>query len=488
MSATTRALIALALMVGFYVLALAVAFGLLWVPYVEWTYLDRINGRLTLACIVGAGIVLWSIVPRRDRFEPPGPRLDQSKQPRLFAEVTDIARAMGQEMPHEVYLVPDVNAWVAQRGGLAGFGSRRVMALGLPLMSLLTVSQFRAVLAHEFGHYHGGDTRLGAWIYKTRSAIFRTLAHLEAQNSWVIFLFKWYNKLFLHITLAISRTQEYAADRLAAQFAGANALIEGLKQLHRGSVAWAAYLQSEWLPVISSGYLPPISQGFRMFLRVPEVSAPVNQSLEKELAEGKADPLDSHPALPERIAALRDLVATSAAVAQDDGSATDLLEGLQEAEALLAASAVDRALRPVPWEDVLQQVWIPGWRQQAESQREALRGIVAANLGDELQSGGLRQRLKNPAGVWPTTEERGQIARGVAGCALALALLRDEWIFHTLPGEMYCEKNGERLQPFQVANKLGRGELSPTEWREICTRLGIANLSLELGSADAAKA
>jgi hypothetical protein len=35
---------------------------------------------------------------------------------------------------------------------------------------------------------------------------------------------------------------------------------------------------------------------------------------------------------------------------------------------------------------------------------------------------------------------------------------------------------------------LGKGELSPTEWREICTRLGIANLSLELGSADAAKA
>jgi hypothetical protein len=395
---------------------------------------------------------------------------------------------MGQEMPHEIYLVPDVNAWVAQRGGLMGIGSRRVMALGLPLMSLLTVSQFRAVLAHEFGHYHGGDTKLGAWIYKTRSAIFRTLVHLEAQNSWVIFLFKWYNKLFLRITLAISRTQEYAADRLAAQFAGANALIEGLKQLHRGSVAWAPYLQSEWLPVISSGYSPPISQGFQMFLRVPEVSAPVNESLEKELAEGKADPLDSHPALPERIAALRDLTATSTGTGQNDGSAADLLEDLDEAEALLAASAVDQAVRPVPWSDVLQRVWIPGWREQAESQKEALRGVTMAKLGDELQSGTLRQRLKNPAGVWPTTEERGQMARAVAGCAFALALLRDGWTFHTLPGEMYCEKNSERLQPFHVATKLSRGELSPTEWLEMCARLGITNLSLELESADAAKA
>jgi len=40
-----------------------------------------------------------------------------------------------------------------------GFGSRRVMGLGLPLLQILTVAQFRAVLPHEFGHYYGADTR-----------------------------------------------------------------------------------------------------------------------------------------------------------------------------------------------------------------------------------------------------------------------------------------------------------------------------------------
>src|SRR5215467_4211225 len=139
MSLKTRALVALALMIGFYLLALAVALGLLWVPYAEWKYLDRISGRLAIACLIGALVVLWSILPRRDKFEPPGPRIDEAGQPRLFAEVGSIARAIDQEMPHEVYLVPEVNAWVAQRGGLMGIGSRRVMALGLPLLSLLTV-------------------------------------------------------------------------------------------------------------------------------------------------------------------------------------------------------------------------------------------------------------------------------------------------------------------------------------------------------------
>ena len=40
-SLRTRALLALLLMVGFYVFALAIAGGLLWIPYAEYTYLER---------------------------------------------------------------------------------------------------------------------------------------------------------------------------------------------------------------------------------------------------------------------------------------------------------------------------------------------------------------------------------------------------------------------------------------------------------------
>src|SRR5829696_6911348 len=47
-----RAALALLLMVGFYVFALAIAGALLWVPYAEVTYMERINGRLTFFCIV----------------------------------------------------------------------------------------------------------------------------------------------------------------------------------------------------------------------------------------------------------------------------------------------------------------------------------------------------------------------------------------------------------------------------------------------------
>ena len=86
-------------------------------------------------------------------------------------------------MPTEVYLVADVNAFVTTRGGFMGFGSRRVMGLGLPLLQTLGVRELRAVLAHEFGHYHGGDTKLGPWIYKTRAAIGRTLQGLAGYSA-----------------------------------------------------------------------------------------------------------------------------------------------------------------------------------------------------------------------------------------------------------------------------------------------------------------
>src|SRR5258708_7493548 len=107
MSLTSRAIIAILLMIGFYMLALGVVVLLLWIPYAEWTYLNRLDLRIGLACLAGAAVIGFSILPRRDHFEAPGPRVDPSEQPRLFAELNAIARGMGQKMPHEVYLVPE---------------------------------------------------------------------------------------------------------------------------------------------------------------------------------------------------------------------------------------------------------------------------------------------------------------------------------------------------------------------------------------------
>ena len=101
LSIATRAGLAVALMIGFYVLALGIAGGLLWLVYAQWAYLDRVYVKLSLVAVAGAGLIVWAILPRIDRFAPPGPKLGRREHPRLFAELERVAAAAGQTIPAE---------------------------------------------------------------------------------------------------------------------------------------------------------------------------------------------------------------------------------------------------------------------------------------------------------------------------------------------------------------------------------------------------
>lgn len=159
-----------------------------------------LRASISVALMIGAGTIFWAVLPRRDKFSPPGIRLHRNQQPELFAEIEEIAKLCEQEMPAELYLVPDVNAFVTQRDSLMGIGGKRVMGLGLPLLRIMSRSQFRGVIAHEFGHFHGGDTKLGPWIYKTHEALGRTITRLEKADGLLDKPFRLYGKLFLRIT------------------------------------------------------------------------------------------------------------------------------------------------------------------------------------------------------------------------------------------------------------------------------------------------
>ena len=67
--------------------------------------------------VVTAGVMLWSLVPKRVKFAAPGLLLDSASQPRLFSEINAIAAALNESMPSEVYMIGEVNALVAERGG-----------------------------------------------------------------------------------------------------------------------------------------------------------------------------------------------------------------------------------------------------------------------------------------------------------------------------------------------------------------------------------
>jgi heat shock protein HtpX len=476
-----RAVLAVVLMIGFYLLAVAIACGLIYIPYAEMAFAHRLHIKLALFCVLGALAILWSVLPRLDKFEAPGPELTRAQHPQLFTELDGVAKSVNQAMPAEVYLVPDVNAWVAQRGGIMGFGSRRVMGLGLPLMRTLTRSQFRAVLAHEFGHYYSGDTKLGPWIYKTRGAIGRTLQSL-GEGSWLQFPFLWYGKMFLRITHAVSRRQEFVADELAARVVGSRPLIGGLRTIHGVAPAFNAFWMQECAPVLNAGYRPPLAEGFQSFVQAKPVAEAIHRKLDEELKTGKVDPYDTHPPLKERIAAVEHLPAGDSGT--DDPPATTLLTDLAGVENVLLATLVKpeyaEKLKAIHWDDVGASVYLPQWTSLVQANTAALSGVTPESLPQlvaDLKSFGLR--LRTPDGEKPDEENAEGLASAVLGSVLTVLLVSRGGKVQSDPGQAVRVTVGSTtIETFGILKSFSDSKLTAEEWQRQCQELGIAGMDL----------
>ena len=488
-SLAARATAAVLLMVGFYALAILIAGALFAIPVAEYEYAHRIDFRPAIFCLVGGFAILRSIVPRPDRFDAPGPELEADTQPRLWGAIEGVARATGQVMPSEVYLVPDVNAWVAQRGGVMGLGSRRVMGLGLPLLQTVTVDELRAILAHEFGHYHGGDTALGPWIYKTRAAIGRTLQSLARHSSMLMKPFEWYGIGFLRITHAISRQQEYAADALAARTVGAAPMMSGLRAVHGTGAVFGQYWATEVGPLVERGYRPPIAAGFTHFLSTPEVAPAVTALIEREIATPTIDPYDTHPPLRDRLSALEAHDVSAATVSTSTAMGPLAITLLDDVDALetrlvrhLYTAATARPLTAIEWQQAGAEVWSTIWRDDLRKAGGALDGVLAGEvprLAADLPAAAARLGFAPNRG---SADQRSTSAVvHVLGVALSVALLDRGWSVSALPGEVVVfSKDGDTLTPFADIMRLSARKLERADWRAAWERTGI--LDVDLGS------
>jgi Zn-dependent protease with chaperone function len=506
-----RALLAILLTLGFYGLALGIAGLLLLVIYAEVAWAHQFNVRITLFCLIGAIAILWSIFPRRERFVPPGPELTPDAQGQLWGEIGEVAARVGQPMPAEIYLIPQANAWVTERGGLLGLGGRRVMGLGLPLLQILTVGQLRAVLAHEFGHFYGGDTELGPWIYHTRDAIMRAVRNI-GRGSLLQLPFYWYATLFLRVTQGISRRQEYVADELAVRTEGRDAFLSGLQAIYGADAAYQAYWQNELGPALGAGFRLPLSEGFARFITTPPVQDAMQQAVSEALAAG-TDPYDSHPTLQQRITAIEALpvtepIETLSAPAMPESpdarspipadlpaparSAISLLLDLPTLEQQLLVTLIGTnrvaTLVPLAWDKAGTAVWLPIWRTTVAQYASGLQGLTADALPEFLRSPGLlADEIRHQArpGQPPLDDEEvAQGVRSLGAIALAVALAGQGWALDAGPGaEVSLTHMGERVAPFTVVAALASGQISAGEWHARCWRLGIRGLGL-VGAED----
>jgi heat shock protein HtpX len=481
-----RIILALILMVGFYLFAIGIAALLILLPVAEIVFANQLHPKIAILCVIGGGMILWSILPRWDRFVAPGPRLSEKDQPELFRALQSVANATNQQMPAEVYALPEMNAWVASRGGLMGIGSRRVMGIGIPLMQVLSTQQFRGVLAHEFGHYYGGDTKLGPWIFVTRSAIIRTVVILGNNGSSILMKpFEWYMMLFLWLTQKVSRQQEFTADALAAETVGPKPIADALKVTHTHSALFAAYWDNVYAPILQDGYQAPMAQGFRMFVGKTKDAA--DELLNNAMKDEQTSIYDSHPALKDRLDAIA--MAHGPAPLKSDPPAIQLIRDVDRLEtemiSTLARSIGEKVPRPISWEDVSELVTVPDLVRYLKFAAGKLDGVQLWQAAEMFEAAEHREKLLSElilstvaasaaqSGIAVHTQVATFAARLLAVWML-LALRSKGWRARTIVAEApTAEKDGIEVEPFLLVGQLLEKKINLAEFQDRLEEYGI---------------
>ena len=495
-SLRARFAVAIALTLAFYALAIGVAAALIGLPIWGWVSLHHGNLWITIFMVAAGLTILRSIIPQRQHFVAPGPRVDASQQPRLMEEVSAVARATDQEPPADTYVTLEANAAVAEVPAGRFGRRRRVLLLGLPLLHILTATELRSVLAHEFGHYAGGDTRLGTWIFRIRAAIGRTITGLHDDESfWMKVIqkpFIWYGNAFLRITNAISRRQEFAADAWAARIAGKGTHVSTLRKIHRLAPAYDAYWSQEVVPVLETGKRPPVGTGFAQFVVTPEVAEACDASLASELEEVKSDPYSSHPTLPERLAATEALDAGDGDAGGDDAPALSLLARPEEVERAaltqIAKAAGAPSLEPIAWEEVGRGVYLRRFERTVTEHARVVDGQTVAALPEATADPGAIARRAFGEGV---REDTHPVVLATLSAALGLALVRQGWTIDAqLARPIECSRGDARIDPFEVVHGMAAGELSAEGWADLRASLDIEDAPLDAatGAAEAESA
>lgn len=461
-------MIALALNIGFYGLSIAVILLLLFGPaFLIWATAGAVVllAPLLLFSVVSGLMILWNILPRHQRFQVPGPKLQLSDHPPLQNMIQELATATGQRPPDEVYLLMESNAWVQESVFWWGLYRRRRMGIGLPLLHLLTTDEFRAVLAHEYGHYHARDTQLAGSVFRTRETIRR--ARESTGEVWVHALFRWYAHLYLQITQGISRQQEHQADLFAARLTHPDTMVQALEKLEESADLFAPYWETEVLPLLELGRCPPVLEGYDLYIQSLAAQNP-------KKTKRQTDPYDSHPSTPQRIEALQGM--RPAETQSHEGPALDLLGHPADLEArFLQWLLPDKPTLPrIPWTEVGPKVLAPLWAAHCERFMPAFHSMGFRLLAETLTSRSSKHALLRQLRLEGHDPDDQDQQWSVIQRVVALALKEQNWMIQALPGTaVICVQGQTKLNPFEDVLALQKGQLEPENWLRILLRAGV---------------
>jgi Zn-dependent protease with chaperone function len=212
--------------------------------------------KLMLIVIVGAVVTVYKMV--RSLFvkiesEDPGRALKPEEAPGLWALTREVAQAVGTRPIDEIRVTPGCDLAVYEKGRFREKlqdRAKRILILGVGALNEMRQNAFRAVLAHEYGHFShrdtaGGDVALRVEQDMTKFAYAMALA---GQAVWWNIAFQFlriYHFIFRRITHGATRLQEILADRVAVRKYGGESFEEGLRHVIRREVEFNSVASKE---------------------------------------------------------------------------------------------------------------------------------------------------------------------------------------------------------------------------------------------------
>jgi len=233
-------------------LVIGVAAGITYASFVA----GQIPIKLILILDIGALVTSYKMI--RSLFikierEDPGRALTQDEAPGLWDLTRRVADTIGTRAVDEIRITPGTDVAVYERGTrreTANDQAHRILILGLGVLNGFEINAFRAVLAHEYGHFSHRDTAGGEIALRVNADMlkFARAMVLSRQNVWWNLAFHFlriYLFIFRRLSHGATRLQEVLADRIAAARYGAVAFEEGLKHVILKSVEFQSAANRE---------------------------------------------------------------------------------------------------------------------------------------------------------------------------------------------------------------------------------------------------
>ncbi|PJZ77730.1 M48 family metallopeptidase [Leptospira neocaledonica] len=257
-------------LIGFAIVYIAITAWFTWATYylVSVGFRSKNSDIFTFISALASGMIAFFML-KALFFVKKGEisqeyEVKEESEPQLFRFLYRLADETGAPRPHRVFLSSRVNACVFYDLSILNFffPSKKNLEIGLGLVNVLTISELKAVLAHEFGHFAQRSMAVGNWVYIAQQIAAHIIARRDALDNflkswsytdlrlawifWIMRIAIWSLRasletifnLVLMAQHALSREMEFQADLVAVSVTGSDALIHALHKLQAADSTW----------------------------------------------------------------------------------------------------------------------------------------------------------------------------------------------------------------------------------------------------------